>query len=135
MPRIITVIALVVLAVACGANPSQREREQAMDRWEVLVRWGEFEALVDFMHPEWLAENPISEDDLERLQQFRVTRYRVRQVLAEPDGQAVERVARLHLYETTTARERVIDHREIWRYDDDIGRWLLHSGLPDPDTT
>jgi hypothetical protein len=52
------------------------------------VRWSEFDALVDMIHPDWLAENPVHPVDLDRLHQFRTTEYRVRQVLVDPTNKA-----------------------------------------------
>jgi len=122
----------VILAACAGTGQAERERQQAMDRWESLIRWNEHDALVDMIHPDWLAENPIPALDLERLRQFRVTQYRVRQVVADPDGLGVERQVEIRLYHVHSARERVIRHHEQWRYDEDRGRWFMHSGLPDP---
>jgi hypothetical protein len=133
MQRLLILLTAVLLLAACGGNQSTRERQEAMDMWSNCVRWcEEVDALLDFIHPQWLAENPIRELDIERLRQFRVTEYRIRQVLAEPDGMGVQRVARIRLYHVHTSRERVIDYREIWRYDSDLKAWLMHSGLPDP---
>ncbi len=129
---VLVIVSSLLLLVACGTAQQHEERQDTMDRWEALVRWSEFEALVDMIHPEWLADNPIHPVDLDRLEQFRVTEYRVRQVLADPDGKGFERVVRIRMYHVHSARERVVDHREIWRYDEDLDRWLLHSGLPDP---
>jgi hypothetical protein len=56
----------------------------------------------------------------------------VRQVLAEPEGTGFERTVRIRMYHLHSAYERVVDHREVWRYDESLERWLLHSGLPDP---
>ena len=129
---LISLLALTTLA-GCGSGPPERERQERIQAWESMVRWAEHkDGLLDFIHPEWLAENPISMLDVDRLQQFRVTEYRVRQVIASPDGMELDRRVQLRLYHIHTARERVIDHREIWRYDEDMEVWMLHSGIPDP---
>lgn len=125
-------MAAAMLAVACGTGQKQLEQRQATDRWEALIRWSEFDALVDMIHPDWLEANPINPIDIDRLHQFRVTEYRVRRVLSEPDGSGFERQVQIRMYHVHSARERVIDHREVWRYDEDLDRWMLHSGLPDP---
>lgn len=132
MRSILTVMAISLLLTACGGNQKQLEQQQATQRWEALIRWSEYDALVDMIHPEWLAENPVEEKEIERLRQFRVTEYRVRQVLSEPDDTAFERLVQIRMYHQRSARERVINHREVWRYDEDFERWLLHSGVPDP---
>ena len=122
----------LILLTGCASNQKHEERQDSLDRWEALVRWSEFDALIDMIHPEWLSENPIHPVDIDRLHQFRVTEYRVRQVLVDPDQQGLERAVRIRMYHQHSARERVIDHREVWRFDEDLERWLLHSGLPDP---
>lgn len=133
-PLMLLMVALM-LAACAGGNQAQRERQQAMDRWQAMVRWSEYDGLVDMIHPEWLADNPIRNIELQRLRQFRVTEYRVRQVISDPDGLGVERHVQIRLYHVHSARERVIQHREVWRYDEKRERWLLHSGLPDPRRT
>lgn len=135
MRKLLPVLALLMSALllaACGASQLQRDRESTMTRWENLVRWNQFDALVDLIHPDWLEQNPISNIDLERLRQFRVSEYRARQILSDPDGKGLERTAQLRMYHIHSAQERVILHREVWRWDKERERWLLHSGLPDP---
>ena len=123
---------LIVGVAACAGNQIQRVGTETMDSWESHVRWSQFDALVDFIHPDYLETSPITQLDVDRLHQFRVTEYRVRQILSAADGLSVERVIRLRLFHLHTAQERVVDHREVWRYDPNLRAWLLHSGLPDP---
>lgn len=133
-PRAILVIGMVTLVGllgACGTlDEKDKKRTETMDRYEAVVRWNQFDSMVDFMHPEWLAENPVSSLDIERLHQFRVSQYTVRQVLSDPGG-GVDRLVQLRLYNKHTAREKVVEYIESWRWDDERGRWMLHSGLPD----
>ncbi len=128
----LAVLLAALLLAACASNQLQKNRQEMMDRWEVLVRWSQFDALIDFIHPDWLEENPIARLDVDRLDQFRVTEYRVRTVLVDPDGKAAQRQVRIRMIHKHSAHERVIDHVEVWRYDEELKRWLLHSGLPDP---
>lgn len=130
--RVTLLILLTAGLCACGGNQIQRTGNETMDRWESLVRWSQFDALVDYIHPDYLEVNPVMQLDVERLHQFRVTEYRVRQIIASADGLDVERLVRLRLIHLHSAQERLVDHREIWRYDPDRRAWLLHSGLPDP---
>lgn len=126
-------VGLLLLSLsACGGNQVQRQATETLDAWENLVRWSQFDALVDFIHPDYLEANPIPQLDVDRLHQFRVTEYRVRQLIADPDGEGVERLVRLRLHHIHSARERTVDHREVWRYDHERKAWLMHSGLPDP---
>lgn len=130
--RIAIVVLATALLAACGTTRVEREMNESMDAWAVALRWGDnLEALLDFIHPEYLAEHPIDDDEVRRLAQFRVTEYRLRQQVMEPDGKAAYRLVALRLYHLRSAREITIPHEEIWRYDPDFERWLLHSGLPD----
>ena len=129
-------LALAALAVSllagCPVTGSQEQRQtETLQRFEALVRWSQFDALVDFMHPDWLAENPVSQLDVDRLKQFQVSQYRVRQIVAIEDGSGVDRLVELRLYHIHTARERSVQYVESWRWDEDRERWMLHSGLPD----
>lgn len=133
--RICLLLLAAAVLSACAGNEIQRQGNETMDRWESLVRWAQFDALIDFLHPDYLQANPVAQLDIDRLHQFRVAEYRVRQIIASADGQSVERVVRLRLFHVHTAQERVVDHRELWRYDPELRAWLLHSGLPDPRRT
>jgi hypothetical protein len=123
----------VLLVSACATQPAaERSRQPTMDRWESLVRWSRYEALIDMIHPQWLDEHPVRPLEMRRLEQFRVTGYRVLRVIAKPDSRGVERHVRIRMYHKRSAYERVIEHRELWRWDEERERWFLHSGLPDP---
>ncbi len=128
---LVAVLMLLGLA-ACGGNQVQRVGVETMDNWETLVRWSQFDALLDYIHPDFLEENPITQLDVDRLHQFRVTQYRVRQIVAAPDGLSVDRMVRIRMFHVHSSQERVVDHLEVWRYDEERRAWLLHSGLPDP---
>lgn len=131
MISVIGTMSLLGLLSACDTlNEKDKQRTETMERYEAIVRWNQFDSMVDFMHPEWLAENPVSSLDVERLHQFRVSQYSVRQVLSDSEG-GVDRLVQLRLYNKHTAREKVIEYLESWRWDDERGRWMLHSGLPD----
>ena len=133
MKRIFQSAALLslVLLAGCGAmSDRDRLRTETIQRYEATVRWNQFDALVDFMHPDWLEENPVSSLDIDRLHQFRVSQYSVRQVMSVPED-GVDRLVQLRIYNKHTARERVVDYVEAWRWDEERERWMLHSGLPD----
>src|SRR5699024_7319225 len=119
---LIFILMALTLAACAGGSQMQRERQQAMDLWREMVRWNEHDALVDMIHPDWLAEHPVRSVDLERLRQFRVTEYRPRQINSTADSTQVERIAQIRMYHVHSARERVIQHREVWRWDETRGR-------------
>ncbi|MEX0915342.1 MAG: hypothetical protein WD397_07545 [Wenzhouxiangellaceae bacterium] len=124
------IVTLVLLGACAAMKNEDKLRTETLDRFEAVVRWNQFDSIVDFMHPDWLEENPVSSLDIERLHQFRVSQYTLRQVLSQPDG-GVDRLIQLRMYNKHTARERVVEYIESWRWDEERERWMLHSGLPD----
>ncbi|MDT8408883.1 MAG: hypothetical protein RQ741_04730 [Wenzhouxiangellaceae bacterium] len=133
MKRVFLMIAAALVLSACSLPQKQQDqrRTETLDRFEAVLRWNEFDAVTDFMHPDWLEENPVTQLDVDRLHQFRVTQYTLRQVVAEEDGSGIDRLVQLRMYHIHSARERVIEYLEAWRWDEERERWMLHSGLPD----
>jgi len=128
----VALIVLAVLIAGCATTDRDDARDETLRRFEAVVRWNQFDSIVDFMHPEWLEEHPVAAIDLNRLKQFRVSQYRLLQVLSHPDGEGLDRLVQLRLYNLHTARERSVEYMETWRWDEERERWMLHSGLPDP---
>jgi len=130
--RILLLLAAALVLAGCPQKREDLMREETLSRFEAVVRWNQFDSIVDFIDPDWLDENPVRDLEIERLHQFRVSQYRVRQVIAMPDGQGMDRLVQLRMTNRHTARERVIEYVEAWRYDEASKRWMLHSGPPDP---
>ena len=124
-------IAISLLLTACAGQQADLERTETLERYEAIVRWNQFDSIPDFMHPDYADDNPVRPVDLERLHQFRVSQYRVKQVLTVGEGDGLDRLVELRLYNRHTARERVVEYVESWRWDGERERWMLHSGLPD----
>jgi len=120
-----------LLVTACGSS-HEKARETALKSFEAQVRWSEFAALLDHIHPEYLREHPINSIEMSRLRQYRVTGYHLKSRTVDSDGKRLRQVVELRLFNRNTALERVIDYRQDWRWDEQRERWLLHSGLPDP---
>ncbi|MCA1778303.1 MAG: hypothetical protein LC637_02635 [Xanthomonadaceae bacterium] len=131
MKSILFLLATIQLTAGCAEKQQNQRRTDTLDRYEATIRWSQYDALVDFMHPDWLEENPVASLDIDRLHQFRVSQYRVRQVLSQTDGSGVDRVVELRMYHLHSARERTVEYLESWRWDEERERWMLHSGLPD----
>jgi hypothetical protein len=126
--------ALVMLFTLAGCIPSQLEksRSEAFRQYEIIVRWSQWDAAADFISPEYLAENPITRLQMERLRLFRVTQYTIRSVNVIEDGMAATQVVEIKLFNTNQGLERTIIDEQLWRWDENSQRWRLHSPLPDP---
>jgi len=124
---------LVVAAVAaCVPNPVDKSRGEAFKQYETIVRWSQWDAAADFIAPEYMAEHPITRLEMDRLRLFRVTAYTVRSTGVFDEGLTARQVVEIKLFNANQAVERTIIDEQEWRYHEDVERWLLHSGLPDP---
>ena len=122
----------VIVAVACTPNQVNQERGEAFKQYETIVRWSQWDAAADFVSPEYQEEHPISRLELDRLRLFKVTAYTVRSTGIFDEGMSAKQSVEIKMYNKTQGVERTIVDEQEWRYNEEVKRWMLHSGLPDP---
>lgn len=124
---------VVLLAVATGIGCAAVEKDRravglqaATSGYQSALRWGYFETAFGYVHPDQRKNKGIPDV----FNQLRVTGYDVAQppVILEDDS-ANQVVVIDYLYEDTQIVKRLTD-RQHWRWDDQIGTWWLHSGIP-----
>jgi len=125
------ILSSIALA-SCLYNPVEEDRAEAFKQYETIIRWSQWDAAADFIAPEYLAEHPITQLDLERLRLFRVTSYVVRSTGVFDEGMTARQSVEIRMFNSNQAVERTIVDDQEWRYNAEAKRWLLHSGLPDP---
>ena len=130
--RIITLLGLTLLLTACPKTKEETDLSDTLLQYDTVIRWAQWDAAVDFISPEYLEEHPVSRLDLDRLRLFRVTQYSVRSAVPFDDGMGLIQVVEIKMFNKNQARERVIIDEQEWKYDEEVKRWQLHSGLPDP---
>jgi hypothetical protein len=131
----VATIACAVVIAACSVNQVDQSRGEAFKQYETIIRWSQWDAAVDFISPEYIAENPISRLDMDRLRLFRVTSYTVRSTGVYDEGMTAQQVVEIRMFNKNRGIEKAILDQQEWRYDEESKRWLLHSGLPDPTQT
>lgn len=125
--------ALIILAIAaCSGNQVEESRSETFKQYETIVRWSQWDAAADFISPEYMAENPITRLDMDRLRLFRVTSYTIRSTGIFDEGMTARQVVEIRMFNKNQGVERTIIDEQEWRYNEQAKRWLLHSGLPDP---
>lgn len=134
MPHRLVLLALgVLLLAACAGGPGTRA--EALDRalydYSAAIRWNQFEVAAESIDPAVLARQPLTDFELERLRQNRITGYTVVASRPTADGGVVREVE-LRLVNVHTQVERVLRVRETWRWDADARRWWQTEGLPRP---
>ena len=132
MLRTLLAIGLASLLTACPETREDQDLTDTLTQYDTVVRWAQWDAAVDFLAPEYLEEHPVTRLDLDRLRLFRVTQYTVRSALQVDEGKGLMQVVEIKMFNKNQARERTITDEQYWKYDEELQRWQLHSGLPDP---
>lgn len=130
--RTLVLLALTALLTACPKTKEESDLSDTLLQYDTVIRWAQWDAAVDFIAPDYLEENPVTRLDLDRLRLFRVTQYTVRSAVPFDEGKGLIQVVEIKMFNKNQARERVIIDEQEWKYDEELERWQLHSGLPDP---
>ena len=132
MAKILSYIILMALLVAGCASVSEMRRmdefEQIAKSYEHAIRWSDFEGASAFLKDQ---ENPTLPAQIERLKQYQVTSYTVKQFLPSADKSQVIVFASVQYFSKNGLIVKNLIHRQLWKYDMDRESWLLTSGLPD----
>jgi len=130
---ICTSLTLFFVLLASCASTSQKNLalDETLLQYGKYIRWSQFESALGLHHPQYLVDNPVSGLDIDRLNMFKVTGYAAAERNISGEGSIVEQRVVVRMYHTTSAREIAIAHDQVWKYDAELERWLLHSGLPD----
>ena len=132
--RTIFILCLAALLTACPKTKEEQDLSDTLLQYDTVIRWAQWDAAVDFVAPDYLEEHPVTRLDLDRLRLFRVTQYSVRSAIPtdNEEGKGLIQVVEIKMFNKNQARERVVIDEQVWKYDEEIERWQLHSGLPDP---
>jgi len=122
----------VIVAAACTPNQVNQERGEAFKQYETIIRWSQWDAAADFISADYQKEHPITRLEMDRLRLFKVTAYTVRSTGVFDEGMTARQTVEIKMYNKTRGLERTIVDEQEWRYNEEIKRWMLHSGLPDP---
>jgi hypothetical protein len=120
----------LLLAFVAGCGSMQEEKRAGAllattNNYREAIRWGYWDAAIEFLHPD-----ARDELDPSALDNIRVTGLEVvRPATITPENTAVRLVRIEYVLEDEQRLQEIID-RQDWRWDDAQGAWLLHSGLP-----
>lgn len=127
-PLLFALLAAALLA-GCAAGSRATTPDETFYRYAGALRWGGIEQAWDFVDPAYRQASPPSELDLERYRQVEVKGFQVNRTSAGPDDTLVRDVE-ISLVNRHTQVERVVRHREQWRYDAEARSWWLVNGVP-----
>ena len=116
---------------ACATPQKQKDLDATLMAYEKVIRWAEWDAAYGFLDPEYLAENPVTRLDMDRLRLFRVSNYTIRSATPINEGNGLLQTVEIRMFNRNQATERVVLDQQEWHFDEVAERWMLHSGLPD----
>ena len=128
----LSAIFLLALITACASSNKQTKTlDLTLTEYEKTVRWSQWDLAASSIAPDYLQENPITRLDMDRLRLFKVTKYNVRSSIPFDGGLALRQVVEIGMFAKNRAVERTLIDEQEWRYNAELERWFLHSGLPD----
>jgi hypothetical protein len=130
LQRILGLFLLGALAGCATAKADRDLLDTTLLNYAAVIRWGNFEDAATFVDPETTKAHPLSQLDLARYSQVRVTGYNEQPL--RPAGELeMHQTVEIGLVNNNTQSVRTVLDRQVWRYDAKAKRWWLVSGLPD----
>lgn len=133
--RRISGIVLVLLSVLLLAGCAGKERSDSLtstlSAYAATLRWGDFRTAAQFIDPKVLEAHPLSDLDMARYKQVRVTEYDDDAGPVPIDAYDVQQTVRIGIVNIHTQTERTLIDHQTWHYDVKNKHWWLTSGLPD----
>jgi hypothetical protein len=121
----------VLVLVGCAMIEEKKQQESFEDITEVYgkaIRWGKFEVANGFRANKGKEEE---RPDFEYLKNIKVTSYELKAVNISEDGKVVQQDVEIEYYKIEQFIEKTITDSQLWKYNEEEGRWFLHSELPD----
>ncbi len=130
IPSFVLVLSILLLA-ACATQERSQSLTSTLSAYGGVLRWGDFASAVQFIDPKVRAEHPLSDLDLARYKQVRVTEYDDGAGPVPINPAEVQQTVRISLVNIHTQSERTVIDHQTWHYDEKTKHWWLTSGLPD----
>ena len=129
---IVALLCALTFAACTPPNSAEKSLSEALKQYETIIRWSQWDAAADFIAPAYMAENPVTRLDMDRLRLFRVTTYTIRSTGIYDEGMTARQSVEIRMFNKNQGVERTIIDDQEWQYNEELQRWYLHSGLPDP---
>jgi hypothetical protein len=121
----VSMSATLLLACTHGGDMFLMKRDEILSRYASAIRWGEFEKAVQF-------QNPARRTRLDEawLKNIHVATYDSILVKDDPNSKVVEQTVEIRYFNEQVGVEKIITDRQVWRYYEDLDKWVLETDLP-----
>lgn len=130
MRRILLPLATAALLAGCTQNVRNDSLVTTLSAYGSAVRWDGMQSSQQYVDPDLLKAHPVTDFDLARYQQVRVSDYDDGDGPVALNDHEVQQTVRISFINIHTQVERSIVVRQLWRYDEKAKHWWLESGMP-----
>ena len=132
MRRILSLDLLLsaLLLAGCATRERSESLTTTLGAYGSALRWSGFQSAAQFIDPKIRAAHPLTQLDIERYRQVRVSEYDDGAGPVPVDDDDVQQTARISVINVHTQVERSIIDHQTWHYDQKNHHWWLTSGLP-----
>ena len=131
MNRTTIVSALLVgLIFGCSSlkiNDPMDAFDKANRAYRHAVSWSEYEVAATFLKN---GDEEKVEEQIEHLNQFRVTAYELRTLTVVEEGVRVRQVVKISYFKKDDMVVKTMADDQLWEYDPELHTWQLVTGLP-----
>ena len=120
---------LVLLLAACGGN-AVKPKVDTIREYGNAVRWSDWDSAIKYIDPAARVQSTITQDDLDRLKDVKVTGYEVKTRAEQADG-TIKQAVEIRYIDENTQVERSKRVDEVWRLDEGGKIWWLTTDLPE----
>ena len=133
MRRVLSLAVMLLLLLLAGCAGQQRSDAltKTLAAYGSTLRWGDFQSAAQFIDPKVLAAHPLTQLDIDRYKQVRVSDYNDDAGPAPVDDFDVRQTVKVSLINIHTQEERTVIDHQTWHFDQKTKHWWLTSGLPD----
>jgi len=133
--RVAGVLLAALILAGCQRSENKERGEQmftAIRGYGNDLRWGEFRQAANRL----LAREPEARDAQPKplpdgLRKIRVSQYRIKEIVIDPEGNAATATAEIDYYHADKLRLRTITDTQSWWYEEEEKQWYLDGSLPE----
>ena len=117
---------LAIALLACRTDDVfMMKRDETLNQYASAIRWGVMEKALEF-------QNPAHRTRIDEawMKNIHVSSYDTIYTKSDSGSNILEQTVKIHYYIEPDGVDKTITDRQVWRYDDDQGKWMLDTALP-----
>lgn len=129
--KIIVIVLLIGLAIGCSPEKIIKIPMKAFDdanrAYRHSISWSEYVVAATYLKDE---DEKKVEEQIEHLNQFKVTAYEPRAITVIEEDVRIRQVVKISYFKRDTLVVNSIADEQLWEYDPELHTWHIISGLP-----